>query len=281
MPVPPQGSTSTGPGSAEAPAPPLARVAVVTSFQGSRYHPETVRALAADSQALGATAGAVASLARAMTARAVVIDLQAMTPNDIRGLVQVTRAFADSARAYVLGPIGFVVPAADTAGYPGMLIARTANLIVVRLEGEHRPGTSPGAFASEQWLARHVGARAAEVGASRVVAELPVTGYRWSRDGSASRITYRQALAAVLTEGTAFRRDPASRALQAASTRDGWEIWINDHETIEFLISTARKSGVNRFLVTGMDGADPEVERVLREISLFTPASARAGNPPA
>lgn len=200
------------------------RVALVTTFQGSRFHPETVRALAADSQALGATAGSIAALTKSRASDILIIDFQGMTPADIRGLIEVSRAVADSARAYVLAPIGFVVPAADTAGYPGALVARTANLIVVRLDGEHRPGTSPGPFASAQWLTRHLGARAAEVGASRVVGELPMGGYRWAADGTATRITCQQARAAVLGDGIALSRDPASRALHAASPRGGWEI---------------------------------------------------------
>lgn len=87
-----------------------------------------------------------------------------------------------------------------------------------------------------------------------MVAELPLSGYRWARDGTASHITWQQARAVVLENGIAFTRDPASRALRAASARDGWEIWINDHETIEFLISAARRIGVNRFVIAGAEG---------------------------
>ncbi len=271
-PIPGIAAGIPGPGSRSptrdsTPASPSGRVAGVTTFQGARYHPETVRALAADSLALGATAGAVAAMASSMAADGLIIDFQGMNPVDIRGLIGVSRALADSARKYVLGPIGFVVPAADTAGYPGALISRTANLVVVRLDGEHRPGTAPGAFASAQWLVRHLGARAAEVGASRIVAELPLSGYRWARDGTAMRTTWEQARAAVLSDGTAFSRDPTSRALKAASSRDGWEIWINDHETIEFLISAARRIGVNRFVIAGAEGADPEAWARIRAIS--------------
>lgn len=236
-------------------------VALVTTFQGRRFHPETIRALAADSQALGATAGAVAALVKSTAADGLIIDFQGMTPAEIGGLIDVSRAVADSARAYVLGPIGFVVPASDTAGYPGALIARTANLIVVRLHGEHRPGTAPGPFASAQWLTRHLGARAAEVGASRVVGELPLFGYRWAADGTSIRITYQQARAAVLGDGIALSRDPSSRALYAASPRGGWEIWINDQETVDYLIEAARRIGVNKFVIAGVEGAQTSTAR--------------------
>lgn len=262
-PLPP--ALSAGPDST--PSSTRETIAVVTTFQGNRYRPETVRALAADSLALGASAGTVAALASSTNTAGLIIDFQGMNPADIRAVIDVSRALADSGRKYVLGPIGFVVPAADTAGYPGALIARTANFIVVRLDGEHRPGTAPGPFASTQWLVRHLGLRAAEVGASRVVAELPLSGYRWSRDGSAIRITWQQARAVVLGEGIAFARDPASRALRAASAGEGWEIWINDRETIEFLMSAARRIGVNRFVIAGVEGADPEAWGKISAIS--------------
>ncbi len=227
------------------------RFAVVTSFQGERYHPETIRALAADSQALAATAGAIAGVAASLVANGVVIDLQAMAPADIRALVDVTRAIADSARKKQSGPIAFVVPAADTAAYPGALIARTADLLLVRLDGEHRAGTTPGPFASSPWFTRHLGMRAAEVGASRIVAELPLFGYRWERNGGVRRVTYDEARTAVLGEAISMQRDPGSRALHASSSRGGWEIWINDHETVAFLIDAARRIGVNRFALVG------------------------------
>ena len=189
-----------------------------------------------------------------------------MTAADIRALAAVTRAIADSSRKYVLGPIGFVVPVADTAGYPGAIIARSADLIVLRFDGEHRPGTSPGPVASIPWFTRQLGTRAAEVGASRIVAELPLFGYQWQRDGTARRITYEQALAAVLADAIELQRDPLSRSLFALSPRDGWQIWVNDHETVELLISSARRIGVNRFSVAGAQGADRKVWQLLEQL---------------
>jgi len=240
------------------------RLAVVTSFQGSRYHPETVRALAGDPQALAATAGALASAAAASSARGIVIDLQGMTTKDLQAVIDVIRAVADSAAAYALGPVAFVVPPGDTAGYPAAVIGRSASLIVARLYAEHHAGTAPGPTASPSWFIRQLGMRTAEVGSSRIVAELPLFGYRWERNGTARRITFAEARADVLAGAVTLRRDPASRSLHASSSIGGWEIWVPDRETIETLIATARRLGVRRFALNGVSGADPEIWTALR-----------------
>ena len=232
-------------------------VAVVTTFQNGRYHPETIRALGENAGVAAASAGASMRLASADSPAAVILDFLGATPEDLAALMNVTRAFADSARGRSLGPLGLVVPAGDTVSYPGRVLARSADLIVIRLDDEHRPGTPPGPLASPDWLSRHVGMRAARIGASRIVAELPLFGYRWERDGTARRITYSDAIALVAQDAGALRRDEASGFLTASSARDGWEIWIGDSTTVERLIASARKVGVTRFALAGLGGADP------------------------
>lgn len=242
-----------------------ARIAVVTTYQGGRYRPESVRALSDDSDVLAASAGAIARAASAV-ADGVFIDFQGGTPNDLPGLAALARATADSARARGLAPVGIVVPPGDTVGYPTAVLARIADLIVVRLQGEHRPGTSPGALASPDWAARQLALRAVEIGANRVVAELPLFGYRWDAGGSARPITFAGAQALVAAESGSFRRDPATGFLTAAG-RDGWTIWVPDARSIELLIAAARRSGVHRIALSGTEGADPDiVDRLLGPI---------------
>jgi len=235
------------------------RLAVVTSFQGSRYRPETVRALAGDPQALATMAGSLASAAAALSSRGIVIDLQGMTSKDLQEVIDVIRAVADSAAVYSLGPIAFVVPPGDTAGYPAAVIGRAANLIVARLYAEHHPGTAPGPIASPSWFIRQLGMRTAEVGSSRIVAEIPLFGYRWDRNGTARRITFAEARAEAVAGAVTLARDPASRSLHASSAIGGWEIWVPDRETVETLIAAARRLGVRRFALNGVSGADPDI----------------------
>ncbi|HVF40476.1 MAG TPA: hypothetical protein VM939_11285 [Gemmatimonadaceae bacterium] len=237
----------------------LPTVAVVTSYQGDRYHPETVRALGEDSDVRGRMAAAITRLAGIRSKGPLVIDFQGMTADDLPIVMEVSRAIADSARKNAWGPIGFIVPAADTLTYPHATLGRIADLIVVRLTDEHRPGTPPGPLASPDWLSRQLAVRITRLGAGRVVAELPVFGYRWERGGSARIISFAAARSAVAAEAGAFRRDDVSGFLTASSARDGWEIWIADATTIRQLVARARTAGVTKFALAGIESADPAI----------------------
>ncbi len=237
--------------------PRVSRIAVVTTFEGSRYHPETSRALFENEQVMARAAGAIASSVP-LAGNGVFLDFQNAAPGDIRGIAALTRSIADSARAARISPVGVIVPAADTVGYPTTILARSADFLVVRLHGEHGPGTAPGPLASPEWMARHIGMRSKEIGANRIVAELPLFGYRWDRSGRVSPITFAAAQALVLSEAGSFHRDPPTGFLTATG-RDGWTVWIPDGRSVAMMIGFVRRSGVNRFALAGSGGADPDI----------------------
>jgi hypothetical protein len=108
-------------------------------------------------------------------------------------------------------------------------------------------------------MTRQIGIRAYDVGASRLVAELPLFGYRWNRNGAMTRITYAEAQTLVRSEAGVFKRDPATGSLTASSSRNGWTVWIEDAATLERLIAVARRAGIKRFALLGPDGADPDI----------------------
>ncbi len=240
-------------------APPgSSRIAYITTYQGSRYHPETIRALTEDESAAATFASRVAAAA-ARNGNGMFIDFQAATPDEMTANASMLRAITDSARSRNISPIGVIVPPGDTISYPTAVLARTFDFIVARLDGEHRPGTGPGPLVSPEWMSRQIGMRSSEIGVNRLVAELPLFGYKWDRSGSATRITFAQAQSLVRSEAGSFRRDPATGSLTASSSRNGWTIWIEDAATLEKLISVARQLGIRRFALLGPDGADPEI----------------------
>lgn len=234
------------------------RTGVVTTYQGGRYHPETIRALADDSIVLAASARSIIATSPGIGTR-LMLDFQEITPNDLPALAALVRAIHAEASARGTGrPLGIVVPPGDTVSYPTVVLARLAELIVVRLHGEHRAGTSPGPSATREFIAREIGIRSRAMGTSRLVAELPLFGYRWERDGAARPITYLEARALVVGEAGVFRRDPASRFLTATG-RDGWTVWVPDAASVEFMIAAVRQRGINRIVLAGTNGADPGV----------------------
>jgi hypothetical protein len=235
---------------------------VISTFQGSRYHPETIRALAEDTLVLANAAASIVDRVSAARSQPM-LDLQSSSPDDLPGLAAFVRAVANRARLMGKVRVAVVVPPTDTTSYPTETLARVADLLVIRLSGEHRNGTAPGAPATPEFIARAIGIRSVKIGPNRLVAELSLFGYRWDRNGSARPITFRQAERLVSAESGTFRRDQASRFL-TASGRDGWTVWVPDARTIEAMIVAVRRRGVNQIMLAGPEESDPAIRDVVR-----------------
>ncbi|HYN81462.1 MAG TPA: twin-arginine translocation signal domain-containing protein [Gemmatimonadaceae bacterium] len=240
------------------------RLSVITSFQGSRYHPDVIRGLTESSDAVAVTAGSIASLLASSPAEGVILDFQEMTAADLQILMDVSRAIADSARAHSAAPITMMIPAADSSGYPARILARVADLLLIRLFPEHGVTTPAGPIVSPSWFTRRLGQRTGEAGVNRIVAGIPADGIIWDNRG-ARRISYLDAVRLAREANTPIIRDPASGNLHAVSSRDGWEVWVADHELIERLIEEGRRIGVTRFALFGLEGADPQLLEFVRE----------------
>ncbi|MGK2960826.1 MAG: hypothetical protein ACSLFK_01630 [Gemmatimonadaceae bacterium] len=231
----------------------IIRPAVITTYQGGRYHPETVRALVDDTLVLALAARSTAVTARGMS---LIVDFQGATPTDLPGMVEMVRSMGRFARPMGSRPIAMVVPPGDTVSYPTSILARVADILVIRLHGEHRPGTAPGPLTTPEFIGREIGLRARIVGASRLGAELPLFGYRWNANGTAVPITWVDAQALVRSESGAFTRDPASQFLTARG-RDGWSVWVPDARTVQSMVAAVKRRGVTLIALSGVEGADP------------------------
>src|SRR5690242_17708632 len=76
------------------------KTALITSYFGSRFHPEIIRGLGDNPEIAASTAGSIASVVDSGDYKGVIIDFEGMTPRDLDQLVTVTRAVADSVRAH-------------------------------------------------------------------------------------------------------------------------------------------------------------------------------------
>ena len=221
-------------------------MALITSYYGSRFHPEIIRGLGGSPQAAGITAGAIAALIDSTAYRGVVIDFEGMTPRDLDALLAVTRAVADSVRAHGVHTVVIAVPAGDTAAYPSALLLESADLIMAMLYDQHWSGSPPGPIASPDWVARNLGTRVAEVGAARIVAAFPLYGYRWRKSAETEVISFDDARRLTTMTNTALVRDHSSETLHATSP-EGWELWVSDRALLEKLVHDARQLGVRSF----------------------------------
>ncbi|HEV7993914.1 MAG TPA: hypothetical protein VGP25_18950 [Gemmatimonadaceae bacterium] len=232
-------------GRASSPAP--RRMAIVTSFVGSGFHPDVIRRLALDSAALRRSSTAVSAWARREGYRGLVLDFEGMTGADSASTRLVVAGMARAAHAAGVGPVVVAVPASDTVGYPARLFDGSADLLLVMLYDQHWATSPPGAIAAPDWARRTLGMRVAERGASRLVAALPLYGYLWRPNTFAETIGYDDARRLAAEAGTSLARDPATATLHAARPgADGWELWVSDATLVRALEREAAQLGVKR-----------------------------------
>ena len=233
-------------------------MALITSYNGSRFHPEIVRGLGGDTQATGVTAGAIARLVDSARYHGVVIDFEGMTPNDLDQLLAFTRAVADSVRAHGVTTVVIAVPAGDTAAYPAALLLESADLIMPMLYDQHWSASPPGPIAAPEWVTRNLGTRVAEVGAARIVAAFPLYGYRWRKTAETEVVSFDDARRLTTMTNTLLVRDNVSATLHATSP-EGWDLWISDRVLLETLVRGARQLGVRTFALWRLGLEDPAV----------------------
>ncbi len=237
-------------------------MALITSYEGNRFHPEIIRGLGTSAEAAAITAGAIAAIVDSGGYSGVVMDFEGMTARDLDALRRVTKAVSDSVRAHGVTTVAIAVPAGDTAAYPGALLLEAADIIMPLLYDQHWSASPPGPIASPEWVRRQLGVRVAEVGAEKIVAALPLYGYRWRRAAETEVISFEDARRLSIMTNTALSRDLGSATLNASSP-EGWEVWVSDRVLIETLVRDARRLGVTTFALWRLGLEDPGVWTVI------------------
>jgi len=233
------------------------RMAIVTSWHGERFHPNTIRKLARDRRRLAETAGTIARYARDLDYAGLVLDFEGLTAADLPAQLAVTRAITDSARALGIGMITSAVPALDTLAYPGRKLIAIVNAVIPMLYDEHWAGSQPGPVSSPAFVAQALAARVREVGPDFVIAGLPTYGYRWIRGRPTEIIGARDAERIAARFGVPVTRDAASYSLRARS--GDWELWVTDAFALQGLVAEAERHGVRRVALWRLGLEDPAV----------------------
>jgi Predicted glycosyl hydrolase len=243
-------------------SPTTTRLALVTTYHGQAFHPEAIRALATDDRVLAAAAQHLAEITAAGRYRGIVIDFEGQAPSDTAITVRVARAFGDSVRARGASLVAMAIPAADTAAYPTRTFLAVSDLLIVMLYDEHWSTSAPGPIATPTWVRRTLGQRVADVGASRLVAALPVYGYQWRAAQVATPLSFDDARRAATQAGVELLRDPASRSLHAIQP-GGWELWQSDADLLGALRDEVASLGVTKIALWRLGLEDPGVWSVL------------------
>jgi spore germination protein YaaH len=238
------------------------RMAIVTSWHGDRFHPNSIRLLARDGARLTRAAGAIAAHAAAMRYAGLVLDFEGLERADIGALTRVVKTIADSARGRAIPTIVVAIPAADTIAYPAAPIAEVADFVLPMLYDQHWSTSGPGPISEPGWVRSVLARRIAEVGASRIVAALPVYGYRWRAAPPAEAVSFVDAQRIAAQSRVPLERDAGSSTLRAVKPGD-WEIWVTDAELLATLWRQAAEAGVRRMALWRIGQEDPGIWRSL------------------
>ena len=236
----------------ESPAPLL----IVSSWQGHRFHPETVRLLSANPSALALAAARVAHRVEIDDPWGIVFDLEQQAPTDLPGTLAAIRAIRDSARARLRDLRTVVIlPAGDTVAYPARPFAQLADFEIITFTDERTNASAPGPLITVDRMSRMLGRRVADVGPTRLVVAFPAYGYVWRHDQPAQAVTLGAARQLATQANVDVIRDPAFYSLHAIHARD-WELWIGDGELQRRLESAAAALGVTTVAEWGARFAD-------------------------
>lgn len=231
------------------------RLVLVTSYLGERFHPETVRRLAADPALRERVSDELAGLVREGGYRGAVLDLEALEPSDTAALVTVTAALSSAVRR-AGGEVSIAVPALDTVAYAPRLLLPFVDHLVVMLYDLHWSGSDPGPITEPAWSRAALAWWVAAAGAGRVVAALPTYGYHW-RPGAATEVVgWEEMQALVGGEGAPPIRDAASGVLRLRLA-DSSEAWLADGPLLAKLATDARALGVRTVALWRLGLEDP------------------------
>lgn len=228
---------------------------IVSNWTPSGYRPDVLRAIMAQADGRQRFASQAAALARNGRYEGMLLDLRLLGPRDVDAFVRLVTAIADSARSNGVAPVGIVVPIADTAAYPGRHLGAVTDYLAASLELD--PAT-PGPLTPRDRMSGLMGARAAEIGAHRLMLLLPADGYLWEAGESRTRVSFEQAVATARDWGVELTRDETSATLRARAPGRG-EIWVNDATLIAGIVRDARRLGIRKFALYGLGGEDPGI----------------------
>jgi peptidoglycan-N-acetylglucosamine deacetylase len=233
------------------------RFGLVTSWHGQGFHRASIRALGADDARRARVAGGIARHAESMRYTGLVLDFETLTAADLDAQMKVIRAIRDSARAHGVTTIAVAIPAEPDDAYPTRMLAEVVDYVLVMLYDQHWSGGEPGPISAPQWVTRNLSRVVSEIGASRVVAGLPLYGYQWVKGKPGAGVSYEMGTRTAARGRITLERDSSSRTLRGV--RGDTAIWLTDAALLDELIRDVQRAGVHRFAFWRLGQEDPAV----------------------
>jgi spore germination protein YaaH len=194
-----------------------------------------------------------------------VFDFEGHAPSDLAALRRVTRRLADAVRAGGGREVALAIPALDTLAFPAAPLAEDVDRLVLMLYDRHWAGSGPGPVAPPAWVDTALTVRLAEVPAERLVAALPLYGYRWPRSAAGETIGLADAQRIADSAKVPLVRDSASWHL-TAELPDGGALWVADEAVLARLLAGAQQRGIRRAAFWRLGLEDPGVWALPRRL---------------
>jgi spore germination protein YaaH len=237
------------------------RFALVTSWHGQGFHAASIRALGADAGRRAHVAGRIGRHVQSMRYTGLVLDFETLAASDVGAQLAVIGAIADSAKAHGVTTVAVAIPAEADDAYPTRELTRVADAVLVMLYDQHWPGSAAGPISAPDWVTRNLARVVDEVGASRVVAGLPLYGYHWTKGKPGVGVSYATGTRNAQRDGITLSRDSATRTVRG--TKGSSAIWLTDAALLGELMQRAEKLGVARFAFWRLGQEDPAVWRLI------------------
>jgi len=175
--------------------PHLTVIALVNNFRGSEkgWDGKSLTAILKDPQARRRVIGNILAFIKAKRLQGVNIDFENLPETSMGNQVLFMSELYGS-----FHPLGLEVSEcvpADDAAWPYARLGRFSDYLVIMAYDEHYSGSTAGPVASQAWFARNIRARAAEVGAGKLVIALGNYGYDWKdKAGGGNQISFQEAV---------------------------------------------------------------------------------------
>src|SRR5687768_7935938 len=235
------------------------RFALVTSWHGQGFHATPIRALGSDPARRAQVAGRIARHAQSMRYGGLVLDFETLEGRDVPAQLAVVRAIVDSAKAHGVTTVAVAIPAEPDEAYPVRELSQVADFVLVMLYDQHWPGSDAGPISAPDWVSRNLSRVVSEVGASRVIAGLPLYGYHWVTGKPGVGVSYATGMRTAQRDAIVVSRDSTSRTLRGGTGTGGSAVWLTDAPLLEELMQGAEKLGVTRFAFWRLGQEDPAV----------------------
>ncbi len=117
----------------------------------------------------------------------------------------------------------------------------------------------PGPVAPLEWTRAVLRFAKSQISPAKITQGVPLYGYDWVRNGTATDRTYRELMAIAQRQGATPRRDATDRHLTFEYVERGaqHQVWLADGDTLSAFVAIGREEGIGGFALWRLGGEDP------------------------